>query len=65
MKDRGMIKWQPFDSVFSSKKMIQNILIEIKSFFKLVELFCSVSNRITWENSRAECKYYILSGEAI
>lgn len=28
MKDRGMIKWQPFDSVFSSKKMVQNVIWE-------------------------------------
>ncbi len=28
MKDRGMIKWMPFDSVSSSKKMVQSILLE-------------------------------------
>jgi len=28
MKDRGMIKWQPFDSVTSSKQMVQSILKE-------------------------------------
>lgn len=28
MRDRGMIKWMPFDSVTSSKKMVQNILLE-------------------------------------
>ena len=28
MKDRGMIKWQPFDSLTSSKKMVQHILQE-------------------------------------
>ncbi len=26
MKDRGMIKWMPFDSVISSKQMVQSIL---------------------------------------
>lgn len=28
MSDRGMIKWMPFDSVSSSKKMVQSILSE-------------------------------------
>lgn len=28
MKDRGMIKWQPFDSIISSKEVINNILKE-------------------------------------
>lgn len=28
MSDRGMIKWQPFDSLTSSKKMVQHILHE-------------------------------------
>lgn len=26
--DRGMIKWQPFDSVISSKALINNIILE-------------------------------------
>ena len=26
--DRGMIKWQPFNSVYSSKKMMNSILKE-------------------------------------
>lgn len=26
--DRGMIKWQPFDSVISSKTLINNIILE-------------------------------------
>ena len=28
MNDRGMIKWQPFDSVYSSKELEQEILIK-------------------------------------
>ena len=28
MNDRGMIKWQPFDSVISSKSVIRKILTE-------------------------------------
>lgn len=28
MNDRGMIKWQPFDSVISSKRVIKKILAE-------------------------------------
>lgn len=28
MKDRGMIKWMPFNSVSSGKKMVQHILFE-------------------------------------
>ena len=27
LKDRGMIKWQPFDSVISSKEIVSTILI--------------------------------------
>ncbi|MCI8575904.1 MAG: YolD-like family protein [Bacilli bacterium] len=28
MRDRGMIKWQPFDSLTSSKQMVQHIMNE-------------------------------------
>ncbi len=28
MLDRGMIKWQPFDSLISSKEVINSILVE-------------------------------------
>jgi hypothetical protein len=30
MKDRGIIKWQPFDSCFSSQKIIKDVLNQKK-----------------------------------
>ena len=36
MKDRGIIKWQPFDSLTSSKNMVQHILSEKEKIKKPV-----------------------------
>lgn len=51
MKDRGMIKWQPFDSLTSSKKMVQHILQEKNKIAKPIlsqEQFEEIEAKI-WE----------------
>lgn len=51
MKDRGMIKWMPFDSLTSSKQVVQTILKEKNKVLKPVlseEQMLEIENRL-WE----------------
>jgi len=62
MKDRGMIKWQPFDSVTSSKKMIQHIMNEKSKIKKPVlsqEQLEDIQNKI-WEGFHSQIPLRII-----
>lgn len=56
MRDRGMIKWQPFDSVTSSRKMVQHIMYEKEKMAKPVlsqEQLIEIQEKI-WEGYHSQ-----------
>jgi len=61
MKDRGIIKWQPFDSLTSSKNMVQHILSEKEKINKPVlseEQLREIQERL-WEGFHNQIPLHI------
>lgn len=61
MKDRGMIKWMPFDSVVSSKKVVQSIIQEKSKVLKPIlseEQMTEIENRL-WEGFHNQITIHI------
>ena len=68
MSDRGMIKWQPFQSVCSTSKMVQHILEEKNKCSKPImseEQFQDLESKL-WEgylNQMELCIVYFFRGK--
>ena len=68
MKDRGIIKWQPFNSVVPSSKIIKSILKEKRKIKKPLlsqdQLNTLQRNLISaFHNHSKVCLYYYFNGE--
>lgn len=62
MRDRGMIKWRPFDSLGSSSKMVQHILDEKNKFSKPImseEQLKEIETKI-WEGFHSQMELSIV-----